>query len=124
MTTTSHETLTFRTLAAHATGEFADNMTYPASVQVTMTQADWEATHAMLMALPETMISIDLRLHSQDSFLDADGLETDPDDYDDCPQFHCYRFVRHSAERFAFYLVQAAKYHDTFVKYELTQETA
>jgi hypothetical protein len=124
MTTTSHETLTFRTLAAHATGEFADNMTYPASVQVTMTQADWEATHAMLMALPETMISIDLRLPAQDSFLDAEGLETDPDDYDDCPQFHCYRFVRHSAERFAFYLVLAAKYHDTFVKYELTQETA
>ncbi len=121
---TSPKTLTFRTLAAHATGEFADNMTYPASVQVTMTQADWEATHAMLMALPETMISIDLRLHSQDTFLNADGLETDPDDYDDCPQFHCYRFVRHSAERFAFYLVLAAKYHDTFVKYELTQETA
>ena len=124
MTMTSPKTLTFRTLAANATGEFADNMTYPASVQVTMTQTDWETTHVMLMALPETMISIDLRLHSQDSFLDADGLETDPDDYDDCPQFHCYRFVRHSAERFAFYLVQAAKYHDTFVKYELTQETA
>ncbi len=124
MTTTTIETLTFRTLAANATGEFADNMTYPTSVQVTMTQTDWEATHAMLMALPATIISVDMQLNAQVSFLDAEGLETDPSDYDDCPQFHCYRFVRHSAERFAFYLVLAAKYHDTFVKYELTQETA
>lgn len=121
------KTVDFRTLDTSVTGEFADNMTYPEKVRVTIPLRMWESVLSMLAGLHEAILSVDMRImNTQDVFLDADGLEVELEDCEDNPQFQCYRFVRHSVERFTFHLVLAAKYHDTFVEYELApvQEVA
>lgn len=112
----------FNSTVASSFGEFAGNLSYPAIVSVAMPAPTWVGTQALLASLPGTVQSLDISLDGCATFLDDDGAVVDADGYgEDCLQSQCCRFVRHSQTRWTFYLVLAAKHHDTFVKYELAQ---
>lgn len=118
------QTFTFRSVATTVSGEFAENMTYPASAQVTLIKAHWEEVQVTLKALPRSFLTIDMILDGQDDFFDGEEGEVDPALLEDCPQFHCYRFHRHGGiHDFAFYLVLVSKFHETYVEYELVVNT-
>lgn len=109
----------FRSLFANATGEFACNMEYPAQARVCMEQREYDVLVAFLKTLPDSVMSLDMRLKASDDFFDEGGETVDPGDLEDNPQFYCYRFDRRNADTFTFYLILEAKYHETYVAYEL-----
>lgn len=114
----------FRTLFANATGEFACNMEYPAQARVCMEQREYACLVALLKTLPDSVMSLDMRLKASDNFLDETGETVDPSDLEDNPQFHGYRFDRRNADTFTFYLILQAKHHETYVAYELGLDAA
>ena len=125
-TTIETQTLTFRSVATTVSGEFAENMTYPASAQVTLIKAHWDEVRLLLESLPSSVLTIDMILDGQDDFFSDEGDEVDPALLEDCPQFHCYRFHRYgeiSAFTFTFYLVLVSKFHETYVEYELVMDS-
>lgn len=110
----------FQSSLAISSGEFAGNLSYPAAVRVAIPQPRWAGVQDFLAMLPEAVQSVDISLDAAATFLDDSGDDVSPDEAgEDCLQFQCYRFVRHGPERFAFYLVLAAKYHDSYVRYEM-----
>ncbi len=109
----------FRSLFANATGEFACNMEYPAQARVCMEQREYDVLVAFLKTLPDSVMSLDMRLKASDDFFDESGEAVEPSDLEDTPQFHCYRFDRRNADTFTFYLILQAKHHETYVAYEL-----
>lgn len=112
----------FQSISANAYGEFAANLSYPTAARVEISQPRWAGVQDFLAMLPEAVQSVDISLDAAATFLDDSGDEVSPDEVgEDCLQFQCYRFVRQGPERFAFYLVLAAKYHDSYVRYELTE---
>lgn len=119
---TLHQVTLFNSAFANSFGEFADNVSYPATAKVTMPATTWASAQALLASLPGTVQSLDISLDGNGTFLD-DGDEVDAAEYgEDCLQSQCYRFVRKSPTEWAFYLVLAAKHHDTYVRYGLVQE--
>ena len=111
----------FQSTDASTYGEFADNLSYPASVRVHISPSCWADVQDFLVTLPEAILSVDITLDAEATFLDDDGDEVSPDEVgEDCLQFQCYRFVR-QGRQFAFYLVLVAKFHDSYVRYEMTK---
>jgi hypothetical protein len=119
---TLHEVALFKSVFASSFGEFAGNVSFPDTAKVAMLVKGWADTQTLLASLPESILSVDIHLDGTDRFID-DGAEVDDvAEYStDCLQFQCYRFVKYGTE-WTFYLVLAAKYHDTYVRYELAQE--
>ena len=112
----------FQSTDASTYGEFADNLSYPASVRVQISPARWTDVQDFLVTLPEAILSVDITLDAEATFLDDSGKEVSPDEVgEDCLQFQCYRFVRQGTERFVFQLILAGKYHDSYVRYEMTE---
>lgn len=111
----------FQSIMAVTAGEFVGNLSYPAVARVAMPQPRWAGVQDFLAMLPEAVQSVDISLDAKATFLDDDGDEVSPDEVgEDCLQFQCYRFVR-QGRQFAFYLVLAAKFHDSYVRYEMTE---
>ena len=49
------QTHTFRSVATTVSGEFAENMTYPASARVTLNKAHWDEVRLLLESLPSSV---------------------------------------------------------------------
>ncbi|HRJ52211.1 MAG TPA: hypothetical protein PLE99_05565 [Candidatus Thiothrix moscowensis] len=115
----------FESISASAYGEFAGNLSYPSGCTLILENPvpapiTSEGMQALLASLPVNAQSLELQPSGLVEFWDADERVMDVGAYsEDCLQLHCYRFERHSASRWAFYVVLAAKHHDSFVKYEM-----
>jgi hypothetical protein len=127
----TYQMITFRSVFASPTGEYAGNMSYPAQVRVTMPRLMAKSIAEVTMELPSYVKSLDLTpmASATEVFMDEDGNTVDLDGYgEDFPELAYYRITRPCkgdialpyAGELTLYLVIRAKHHDTFVAYELT----
>lgn len=119
----TYQMITFRSVFASPTGEYAGNMSYPAQVRVTMPVLLATSIRQTVLGLPSYVQSLDLTpmASATEVFMDEDGNTVDLDGCgEDFPELSCYRITRPYAGETTLHLVIRARYHDTFVAYELT----